>query len=363
MSIARGFPNAGHFYSNIVKPIKIDCNFVVDSANGNGLGIRSLKSNGYVRNVFMHTSATPGRNDNYTNPNPASGYAIIQMKQSFNSYLGGFSGFVSPSTGGTIAISGSSLTAGIPYIIASVGAVPKAKFTVLAVADSSGSLAGKYFTASDVFGNNYVFYMVVSGVGLPPSLTGALNNYVAIPVAISTNAANTAVATAISTAVAAVNNTNSFTTSVNTATVTITNAGASTLTFSPVPQAQTSGFTVSAITYTTLAADWQHVGLQPGLTPSVGQSFTAVATGGSLGTGTVVAAGISGITSIEVIGDPNQSISNSSIAANGGAWLLVQLLAPTSTSVTTLVPTAPASNSVIGMSFYFDGSNVTVDGL
>lgn len=364
MSVARGFPNAGHYYSNIVKPIKIDCNFIVDATNGNGLGIRSLKSNGFVRNVFMHTSATPGRGDgNYLNPNPASGYAVIQLKQNFNSYLGGFSGFVSPTSGSPIAISGSGLTAGVPYSIAVVGAVPAPKFTVLAVADVSGSLAGKYFTASDAFSNNYLFYNVVSGVGLPPSLTGALANYVAIPVAFATNAANTAVATAISTAVAAVNGTASFTTSVSSATVTVTSAASASIPLSPAPNAQTSGFTVSAIVYTTLQADWQHVGLQPGLTPTVGQSFIATATGGSIGTGTVIAAGVSGITSIEVIGDPNQSINNSSIASNGGAWLLVQLLGATSSSVTTLIPKAPAASSVIGMSFFFDGSNVTVDGL
>ena len=111
------FPNAGHFYSNIVKPIKIDLNFIVDSTNGNGLGIRSLKSNGYVRNVFMHTSATPGSNDGALNPNPASGYALIQLKQNFNYYLGGFSGFVSPVSGTPLT----STTSGGAYIIVSLG--------------------------------------------------------------------------------------------------------------------------------------------------------------------------------------------------------------------------------------------------
>ena len=125
MSVARSFHNAGHYYSNIVSPVKIDCNFIVDATNGNGLGIRSLKSNGFVRNVFMHTSATPGAGDGgLVNPNPASGFAIIQMKQNFNKYLGGFSGFVSPTTGSPIAISGSGLTAHNPYLIATVGAVP-----------------------------------------------------------------------------------------------------------------------------------------------------------------------------------------------------------------------------------------------
>lgn len=363
MSVARGFPNAGHFYSNIVKPIKIDCNFVVDAANGNGLGVRSVKSNGYVRNVFMHTSASAGPGEGLTNPNPAAGFALIQMKQNFNSYLGGFSGFVSPTTGSTSVINGSALTIGNPYIIASVGATPAPKFTVVAIADSSGNSAGKYFTATDAYSNNYVFYNVVSGVGTPPALVGPLAGFIAIPVAYATNAANTAVATAVSNAVANVNSANSFTTGVVSATVTVTSAAAASLPLPQLPNAQTSGFTVSGIVYTPLAQDWQHVGMPAGLTPSVGLSFIALTTGGSVGSGTVISPGVSGIASVEVIGNANASINNSSIASNGGAWIMVQFLAATSSSVTTMIPTAPAANSVVGMSFFFDGSNVTVDGL
>lgn len=363
MSIARGFPNGGNFYSNITKPIKIDLNFVVDSTNGNGLGVRSIKSNGYVRNVFMNTSSTPGKGEGMTNPNPNAGYAVIQMKQNFNSYLGGFSGLVSPTTGSTIAISGSSLTAGIPYTVATVGAVPKPKFTVLAIADSAGNSAGKYFTATDGFSNNYLFYNVVSGVGIPPSLTGPLAGYIAVPVAYATGAANTAVGTAVTNAVAAVNGGNSFTTSLSTATTTVTSVLASTIPLPLAPNAQTSGFTISAVTFTGLAADWQHVGLTPGFTPTVGQTFIATATGGALGTGTVIASGVSGVVSVEVLGDPNQSIANASISSNGGAIMVIQFLGATNSSTTTLIPKAPANGSVVGMSFFYDGSSVTVDGL
>ncbi len=427
MSVARGFLNGGHFYSNITQPVKIDCSFVVDPANGNGLGIRSLKSNGYVRNVFMHTTASftgtlnatvnvtgiasgtatlvvgmpvsganipagttiasivsssaitlskaatgsatevisySGFNDNYASPNPLSGYALIQLKQNFNSYLGGFSGYVSPLSGSNIGISGAgALTLGTPYVITAVGAVPSPKFTVTTVADSSGSLAGKYMTVTDAFSNNYVLYNVVSGVGTPPSLTGALAGYIAVPVSFTTNAANTAVATAISNAIANLNGGGSFTTSVSSNIVTATSSAGSTILLPLAPNAQTSTFTVSAVTYTTLAADWQSVGVPPGLVPNAGLSFVATSTGSALGSGTVKVAGVSGIGSLEVIGDPNQSIGNASIASNGGAWLLVQFLAPTNSSTTTPIPTAPATGSVVGMSFFFDASSVTIDGL
>ena len=235
MSLARGGQNAGHYYSNITKPYLLNINFAVDAANGNGLGIRSLKSNGWVRNVFMHTSATPGSNDGALNPNPAVGFVLIQFKQNFNYYLGGFSGYVSP-TGSTSTSTNSGLTVGQAYVITVLG--------------------------------------------------------------------------------------------------------------------------------TTTLAEWQTIGLPAGLTPTVGQSFIAIATGtGGSHTGKVGIPGVSGISTVEVVGDPNQSIANSNIASNGGAYVLVQLLGATSSSTTTLIPTAPAAGSVIGMSFLFDGSSVSIDGL
>ncbi len=232
MSVARGMgQNGGHYYSNITQPVKLDLNFIVDSTNGNGLGIRSLKSNGYVRNVFMHTSASAGSNDGALNPNPAAGYALIQFNNNFNKYLGGFQGFVSPTTG---------------------------------------------------------------------SPSGSVTNHAALIIA-------------------------------------------------------TLG--------TTTAAQWLAAGVPAGVTPAVGVSFIAIKTGAIGGTGTVIAAGVSGIVAVEVIGNPNLSISNSSIASNGGAYLLVQFLGATSSSVTTLIPTAPVDGSVCGMSAFFDLSSVTIDGL
>ncbi len=233
MSVSRGNgQNGGHFYSNITKPIDISCNFTVDPANGNGLGIRSLKSNGYVENIFMHTSATPGvGSGGFLNPNPASGIISVQMKNNYNYYLGGFSGFVSP-------VSGTPLTAT----------------------------------------TNHTAYVIVS-------------------------------------------------------------LGTATL------------------------AQWQAVGFPMGFVPVVGAAFVATASATIGGSAAVEVPSVSGTTSMEVIGDPNTMLNNSSIAANAGARFLIQILGATSSSTTTLIPTAPAVNSVIGLNFRFDGSSVTIDGL
>lgn len=302
MSVARGFGlNGKSIYMNVAKPQIVECNFIIDSANGNGLGIRSLKSNGYIENVFMHTSTTPGSNNGFLNPNPLAGFAVIQFKNNFNYYLGGFTGFVSPVTGSIKIDNGATLTLGQAYVISTLG-----------------------------------------------------------------NAT---------------------------------------------------------------AAQWLAVGVPPGITPAVGVSFIAIATGGGSGntsTSRVSTPTVSGIAGVEVVGDPNASIANSSIASNAGARLLVQFLgaslagsalaththdftviggqaasttndianyagpllgkqeaanatyvgansatnggviaasAGTPAGSISFAKIAPADNSVCGMSFWFDGSSVTVDGL
>lgn len=234
MSVLKGYPASGWYGSGLVKPIKLDMSFVVASANG--LGITSLKSNGYVRNVFMHTSITPTSNNGYLNPNPSSGYVAIQMNNNFNAFIGMSSSFVSPTTGSNISISGTSvMTIGKVYVISAVG--------------------------------------------------------------------------------------------------------------------------------TSTQANWAAVGLPPGIAPAVGQAFVATVTGTGTGTGTVLAVGISGVDFVEIMGDPNTQVSNQSIATNGGMWIYGQYLASTSSSVTTLIPTAPTNGTIVQLSVFFDGSAVTIDGL
>lgn len=95
---------------------QIDCNFVVDSSNGNGLGIRSLKGAGCAA-VYMHTSATPAAG----NPNPAAGYILVQLASNYGGYVGGYSGFVQPLSGAPIVLASPSpgISPGQPYVIVS----------------------------------------------------------------------------------------------------------------------------------------------------------------------------------------------------------------------------------------------------
>lgn len=368
--------NGGRHYSFLNRPVLIDCNFIVDASNGNGLGIRSLKGAG-VQNVFMHTSASPGLGANgYLNPNPAAGYALIQLQNNYNRYCGGFSGFVSPTTGGTIAINGSALTIGSPYVIASVGHATAGTFTIAPVADVSGNLASTWFRAYDGYGNTFIFWFRVSGVGAAP--IGVSGTLVQIDLVTNDSAATVGakivvVLNALLAATAQVPSAPagifSYTAS---GTTTVTVVSTQTNPIGPLPGGPAdglipTGFTFVLVDYSSNLQDWQGVGLPRGVVPAVGASFVATATGYSTGggsTGLVIAPGVSGIVSVEVIGDPNQSLGPIPMGGspNVGGWVLVQFLADTSSSVTTKIPTAPAAGSVVGMSFVVEAGSMIIAG-
>ncbi len=194
MAQPRGYGlNGKSVYTNVTKPMYTWLTFTVTPTNG--LGVTSVKSNGYANYVFMHTSTTPTSSNGILNPNPPSGYAVIGLTNNFNYYLG-------------------------------------MRGTVAAPATNTG-------TTSTVINTVY----------------------------------------------------------------TITLVG------------------------TTTAAQWRAVGLPSWLTPTVGQSFVATATQAIGGTGTVGTAGVTNIGTIEVVGDPNQTITSPTIATSGGAYLVVQFSA------------------------------------
>lgn len=117
------YPN-NKLYQYEVYPVQLNCNFVVDSTNGNGLGIRSLKGNG-VANVFMHTSATPAAgNYGILNPNPQSGMILVQLQNQFNRVLGSSYSIISPLSGSNLT----SVTAGNAYVITGLGTATVAQW-------------------------------------------------------------------------------------------------------------------------------------------------------------------------------------------------------------------------------------------
>ena len=144
MANARGGQNAGHYYSNITMPQEVDASFTVAASDSGGLGITGLKSNGWVQNVFMHTSATPGANNGVTNPNPASGIIIVQLKQNYNVFLGMDWNVQAPTSGGTVT----SLTQNTAYVINSVGTTTQAQWNTAGLPVGFTPAVGQPFIAA-----------------------------------------------------------------------------------------------------------------------------------------------------------------------------------------------------------------------
>lgn len=151
-------------YSPHNKATVLDCSFIVDHANGNGFGVRSLKNSGRIATVFMNTSATPGKATNgQTNPNPAAGYILVTLQDNYNTYLGGYSGFVSPPSGSPIT---SGLTIGQAYTIASLGASTKAQFVTAGLAPQLTPTVNQSFiaAATSIAGGATVLATQYSGI-------------------------------------------------------------------------------------------------------------------------------------------------------------------------------------------------------
>ena len=138
--------------------------FIVDSTNGNGLGLRSLKADPNIEAVYMHTSSTPDPN----NPNPAAGFIIVEFSKDFSGYVGGFTGFVTPASGTPINVT-AGLTLGQVYIITSLGTTTQAQWQALGLPSNITPAVGIAFTAitaSAGVGSGQVQAPLATGAGI-----------------------------------------------------------------------------------------------------------------------------------------------------------------------------------------------------
>ena len=143
------FINRGHFFAPHVKPCVLDCSFQVASSDSAGLGILngSLKGQG-IANVFMHTSATPGKGPNgVLNPNPQAGIIYVQLTDNFMKLYGLGHSFQAPLSGSNVAIGASALTVGDIYVITSVGTSTAADYLAVGVPPGITPAVGVAFVA------------------------------------------------------------------------------------------------------------------------------------------------------------------------------------------------------------------------
>ena len=121
----------------------VTMNFIVDSTNGNGLGIRSLKG-ATVQAVYMHTSATPAAG----NPNPAAGTIVVRLQDNYARLLAGYNSIVSPTSGSALKIDNAALTQGVPYVITTLGDATAAQWKALGVPAGVTPAVGVSFIAA-----------------------------------------------------------------------------------------------------------------------------------------------------------------------------------------------------------------------
>lgn len=147
-------------------PVLIDCNFVVDSTNGNGLGIRSLKGP-TIANVYMHTTATPA----VGNPNPsATGTIVVQLQDNYNRSLSGFNAKVSPVSGTPLT----SVTNHTAYTIVSLGTTTLAQWQSAGLPSGFVPAVGATFIAiktGAIGGTGAVEVMATAGTGITDIIT------------------------------------------------------------------------------------------------------------------------------------------------------------------------------------------------
>ncbi len=158
--------NRGHFFAPHVTPVLLDMQFTVAPADSGGLGITGLKGPG-IKNVFMHTSGTPGSNNGMLNPNPAAGYILVQLKDSYSRLFAAQAAFVSPNSGSNLLIASAGLSVGAVYVISILGTTSQAQWQALGVPPGAAATVGMAFVAlaTSATGTGAVQVPAVAGSG------------------------------------------------------------------------------------------------------------------------------------------------------------------------------------------------------
>ena len=143
----RNWSNGGKMWQMETSPVLLSCNFIVDSTNGNGLGIRSLKGPA-VKAVYMQTSATKDPKSPGGTTGPAAGVIVVQLEDNYNRSLCGFSALISPVSGSAVKIDNSAMTAGVAYIITTLGDASAAKWHAIGVPPGVTPAVGVSFIAA-----------------------------------------------------------------------------------------------------------------------------------------------------------------------------------------------------------------------
>lgn len=282
------------------KATLLDCSFVVDSTNGNGQGIRSLKNSGRIASVFMNSSPAATTATSVF----ASGVTLLTLSSVTNIVVGEV--ITDSTTGGNI-------TGGT-----TVAAVYPATSQILLSLPTAGASAVSP-------GDTLSFAMTPALVGNPNPQAGVI-------------------------IVNLQDNYNRYLSGFGGNVVPLSGSSIS------------SGLSVGNIYVivnlgTTTTAQWNTAGVPLNIVPAVGVAFIA-ATTSFPGTGRVQApaAAGTGIFNINGIGDANLANSNGANVLGAGQGMQIMLGCYKDSAADAPVLAAPADNSVISLVFYMNDS-------
>ncbi len=141
----RNWASGGKQYTMHVSPVLIDCNFVVDTTQPEG--ISSLKGP-TVDSVLMHsTAATPSMTI-------AAGTILVRLEDNYNRVFAGITGqIVSPASGSSLQIDNAALTAGVAYRITILGDATAAKWHSIGLPAGITPAVGVSFIATGTGGS------------------------------------------------------------------------------------------------------------------------------------------------------------------------------------------------------------------
>lgn len=123
-------------YTGHAMPVMIDCNFIVDDTEGDG--ISNLKGP-YVDSVYMN-SDTPSDE----NPNPAAGIIMVNLTDKFSRSFISFSGSIAPVTGLDLTAS----VIAVPNVITDLGTATQAEWEAVGFPQGVAPQVGMAFIPS-----------------------------------------------------------------------------------------------------------------------------------------------------------------------------------------------------------------------
>jgi hypothetical protein len=153
----------GEVSNNFVKggSSRLRCKFTVD--NTNSKGITGLSAEG-IRAVYMHTVTTPFA----SNPNPAAGYIQVEFDKAFSSFQSLATTVIPPQSGSSLLVASAGLTAGLVYVITTVGTTTQAAWEGLGVPAGVTAAPGVAFVAlaTSALGTGAVQVPVTGGTAI-----------------------------------------------------------------------------------------------------------------------------------------------------------------------------------------------------